>query len=199
MPLRVISYSSPHCKNKLKTTTSILNSGPNAVFSELKFRGLPRKNDMAMQRGYATATLLFLSVLFPFLKKRLADFWSGTLFNHPIETAKYTFYRFLNHERFNRRTLPYNLFCKSIVLYDQAPQRRKVLIVEDTITAESGKKIFSRIMDGRSTDKAFAAPVDQRFGNTYNLIGHQCLLAIIQIHLCLTHKPSKNEKKSQTD
>jgi hypothetical protein len=97
----------------------------NKAFCELNIKSLLRRSGIFKQRGFATASLLFLFVLLPFVKRKLTDFWSCQCLKNQIEAQKDTYYRFLNHERFNWRKLVYNLAIKIIASSDSAPLKRK--------------------------------------------------------------------------
>ena len=113
----------------------------NRAFNELKIRSLLKRSGILKQRGYATITLLFLVVLLPFLKKKLTDFWNCKCLQNQIEAQKDTYYRFLNHERFNWRKFVYLLALKIIALCKDVPLKEKVLIVDDSISPKTGENI----------------------------------------------------------
>jgi len=52
-----------------------------------------------------------------------------------------TYYRFINHERFNWRKFIYFLVLKVIAHSDDSPLKQKVLITDDSISAKTGKNI----------------------------------------------------------
>jgi hypothetical protein len=85
--------------------------------------------------------LIFLFVLLPFLKRKLTDFWNSQCLVNQIDAQKDTYYRFLNHERFNWRKLVYFLALKVIARSDDTPLKEKVLIADDSISAKTGKNI----------------------------------------------------------
>ena len=113
----------------------------NSAFNELNFRSLIRQSNIIKKRGFNTVTLLFLYVLLPFLKRTTTDLWNpGYLQNH-INARKDTFYRFLNHQRFNWRKLVYLVALKTITFSKDVPLKDKVLIADDTVSPKSGKEI----------------------------------------------------------
>lgn len=111
------------------------------AFQELNFRSILKRSGILKKRGYATATLLFLMVLLPFLKKKLTDFWCCKCFQNQIDAQKDTYYRFLNHERFNWRKFVYLLALKVIAQCNDVPLKEKVLIADDSISPKSGENI----------------------------------------------------------
>lgn len=127
-------------KQYQKQTVSI-DSEINQAFQELNVKSLLKRSGILKKRGYATVTLLFLTVLLPFLKKKLTDFWNHGCLQNQIEAQKDTYYRFLNHERFNWRKLVYLLALKVIALCKDIPLREKVLIADDSVSAKTGENI----------------------------------------------------------
>ena len=127
-------------KQYQKQTVSI-DSEINQAFQELNVKSLLKRSGILKKRGYATVTLLFLTVLLPFLKKKLTDFWNSGCLQNQIEAQKDTYYRFLNHERFNWRKLVYLLALKVIALCKDIPLREKVLIADDSVSAKTGENI----------------------------------------------------------
>jgi len=119
----------------------LMDSEINSAFNELNFRSLLHRSNITKQKGYATITLLFLIVLLPFLKRKLSDFWNSKCLQNQIDAQKDTYYRFLNHERFNWRKLVYLLALKVIDRCDDVPLAQKVLIGDDSISPKSGEDI----------------------------------------------------------
>ena len=119
----------------------LMDSEINRAFRELNFRSLLNRSGIIKQKGYAAITLLFLVVLLPFLKRKLTDFWNSQCLYGQIDAQKDTYYRFLNHERFNWRKLVYLVALKIIGFCDKVPLGQKVLIADDSISAKSGKDI----------------------------------------------------------
>jgi len=111
------------------------------AFDELNIKSILRRSGILKKRGYATITLLFLVALLPFLKKKLTDFWNCKCLQNQIDAKKDTYYRFLNHERFNWRKFVYLLAHKVIALCKNVPLKEKVLIVDDSITHKTGENI----------------------------------------------------------
>jgi len=111
----------------------------NKAFDDLKIKSLLHRSHIVKQKGYSTATLLYMIILLPFLKKYLSYFWSAKCFSHQIDAQKDTYYRFLNCERFNWRKFLYFLAIKIIATFDKAPLSESTLIVDDTIACKSGK------------------------------------------------------------
>ena len=118
-----------------------IDSEISRAFQELNFRSLMSRSGISKQRGYATISLMFLIALLPFLKRRLTDFWNSKCLENQIAAEKDTYYRFLNHERFNWRKLVYLLALKVIALCKEVPLKEKVLIADDSISAKSGENI----------------------------------------------------------
>ncbi|MEE4601453.1 MAG: transposase [Desulfobacteraceae bacterium] len=113
----------------------------NRAFSELNFRSLLKRSGITKNKGYATISLIFLFVLLPFLKRKLTDFWSSQCLKNQIDAQKDTYYRFINHERFNWRRFVYLLALKVIAHSDNTPLKEKTLIADDSISAKTGKNI----------------------------------------------------------
>jgi len=111
----------------------------NKALNELSIRSLLNQSNIRKQKGYATISLFYLLILLPFLKQRLSWFWSGKCFLNQLNAQKDTFYRFLNHERFNWRKLVYLLALKVISKSDDVSLRQKTIIVDDTIGLKTGK------------------------------------------------------------
>ena len=135
-----ITYYLSLQKQLLKQSVAF-DSEINSAFNELNFKSLIRQSNIIKKRGFNTVTLLFLYVLLPFLKRTTTDLWNpGYLQNH-INTRKDTFYRFLNHQRFNWRKLVYLVALKMIACSKNVPLKDKVLIADDTVSPKSGKEI----------------------------------------------------------
>jgi hypothetical protein len=113
----------------------------NRAFRELKFRSLLKRSGITKNKGYATISLMFLFVLLPFLKRKLTEFWSSRCLENQIDAQKDTYYRFINHERFNWRKFVYFLALKVISRSDDTPLKEKTLIADDSIAAKTGKDI----------------------------------------------------------
>lgn len=111
----------------------------NKALNELNIRSLLHQSNIRKQKGYATISLFYLLILLPFLKQRLSWFWSGKCFLNQLTAQKDTFYRFLNHERFNWRKLVYLLALKVISKNDDVPLRQKTIIADDTIGLKTGE------------------------------------------------------------
>jgi hypothetical protein len=118
-----------------------IDSEINRAFQELQFRSILKRSGILKQKGYATITLLFLIVLLPFLKKKLTDFWNCRCLQNQIDAQKDTYYRFLNHHRFNWRKFVYLLALKVIAVCKDVPLKEKVLIADDSIFPKSGENI----------------------------------------------------------
>jgi len=113
----------------------------NRAFQELNFRSLLNRSGITKHKGYATISLMFLFVLLPFLKRKLTEFWSSRSLENQIEAQKDTYYRFINHERFNWRKFVYFLALRVIAHSDDTALKEKVLIADDSISAKTGKNI----------------------------------------------------------
>ena len=87
----------------------------NKAFNELKVKSLLHRSNIIKQKGYATASLLYMGILLPFLKKYLSCFWSAKCFSQQINAQKDTCYRFFNCEKFNWRKFLYFLALKVIL------------------------------------------------------------------------------------
>lgn len=105
---------------------------------DLKISSLLRRSAITKQKGYVTFTLIYLIILLPFLRKCLTSLWSPGTLIYRIEAQKDTYYRFLNHERFNWRRFVYLLVTRLITMTDNVPLQQKVLIADDTITYKTG-------------------------------------------------------------
>ena len=113
----------------------------NKAFNELRIKSLLHRCHIVKQKGYATATLLYMIILLPFLKKYLSYFWNAKCFSQQIDAQKDTYYRFLNCERFNWRKFLYFLALRVIATCDEAPLSERILIADDTIAPKSGKNM----------------------------------------------------------
>jgi len=113
----------------------------NRAFQELKFRSLLKRSGITKNKGYASISLMFIFVLLPFLKRKLTEFWSSQYLENQIDAQKDTYYRFINHERFNWRKFVYFLALKVIAHSEDTPLKEKVLIADDSISAKTGKNI----------------------------------------------------------
>lgn len=71
----------------------------------------------------------------------MTDFWSSQCLENQIEAQKDTYYRFINHERFNWRKFVTFLALKVIACSDDTPLKERVLIADDSISAKTGKNI----------------------------------------------------------
>lgn len=113
----------------------------NQAFNEINFRSLTRQSNIIKKRGFDTVSLLFLYILLPFLKRKVSDYWNSQYLQNHVDACKDTFYRFLNHERFNWRKLVYLVALRIIARSKKVPLKDKVLIADDTVVAKSGKEI----------------------------------------------------------
>ena len=136
-----ISSFSLSLQKQIKNQSVCIDTELNRAFRELKFRSLLKRSGITKNKGYATISLMFLFVLLPFLKRTLTDFWSSRCLENQIDAQKDTFYRFINHERFNWRKLVYFLALKVIAHSEDTPLKEKVLIADDSIAAKTGKDI----------------------------------------------------------
>jgi hypothetical protein len=127
-------------QKQIKNQSVSIDTELNRAFRELNFRSLLKRSGITKHKGYATISLMFLFVVLPFLKK-LTDFWSSQCLENQIDAQKDTYYRFINHERFNWRKLVYFLALKVIAHSDDTPLKEKELIADDSISAKTGKEI----------------------------------------------------------
>ena len=118
-----------------------MDSEIDKALQELNFRSLLGQSRIRKQKGYEAITILFFIVLLPFLKKSMTAYWSEENLGQSIAAQKDTFYRFLNHERYNWRRLVYLLAIKLTSMNSHVPLKEKVLIADDTITPKTGKKM----------------------------------------------------------
>ena len=128
-------------QKQIRNQSISIDTELNCAFKELKFRSLLRRSGITKHKGYATISLMFLFVLLPFIKRKLTDFFSSQCLENQIEAQKDTYYRFINHERFNWRKFVYFLALKVIAHSDNTPLKEKVLIADDSISAKTGKDI----------------------------------------------------------
>lgn len=128
-------------QKQIENQSVCIDTELNRAFRELNFRSLLKRSGITKHKGYATISLMFLFVVLPFLKRKLTDFWSSQCLENQIDAQKDTYYRFINHERFNWRKLVYFLALKVIAHSDNTPLKEKVLIADDSISAKSGKEI----------------------------------------------------------
>ncbi len=136
-----ISSFSLSLQKQIQNQSVSIDTELNRAFGELKFRSLLKRSGITKKKGYATISLMFLFVLLPFLKRQLTEFWSSQCLENQIEAQKDTYYRFINHERFNWRKFVYFLVLKVIAYSDDTPLKEKVLIADDSISAKTGKNI----------------------------------------------------------
>jgi hypothetical protein len=136
-----ISSFSLSLQKQIQNQSVSIDTELNRAFRELNLRSLLERSGITKHKGYATISLMFLFVVLPFLKRKLTDFWSSRCLENQIDAQKDTFYRFINHERFNWRKLVYFLALKVIAHSDDTPLKEKVLIADDSISAKTGKDI----------------------------------------------------------
>lgn len=86
-----------------------VDSEINRAFKELNIKSLLNRSNIMKQKGYSTASIIYLMVLLPFLKQYLSYLWSGKACQSQIDAQKDTYYRFLNHSSYHES-------------HDQAPQ-----------------------------------------------------------------------------
>jgi len=110
-------------------------------FSELGIKSLLHRSKIIKQKGYITLTLLYITILLPFIQKHLSSLWMSEALLKQFEAHKDTYYRFLNHERFSWRRFVYLLVLRILVNTDDVPFMQKVLIADDSIVLKTGKKI----------------------------------------------------------
>jgi hypothetical protein len=118
-----------------------MDSELNKAFKELKIKSLLRRSGIRKQKGYPTITLLYLIVLLPFFKKYLNSLWLDNAFIKHFDAQKDTYYRFLNHERFNWRRFIYLLALRVMARCDEATLEQKTLLADDTIEPKSGQNM----------------------------------------------------------
>jgi len=128
-------------QKKLSERNLGLDSEVNKAFNEFKIKSMLHRCNMLKQKGYATATLLYLLILLPFLKKFVSCFWDTPFFTNQLDAKKDTYYRFLNYERFNWRKLVYLLALRVIAATDGVAFAQKVLIFDNIIAKKIGKDI----------------------------------------------------------
>ncbi len=120
-----ISSFSLSLQKQIQNQSVSIDTELNRAFGELKFRSLLKRSGITKNRGYATISMMFLFVLLPFLKRQLTEFWSSQCLENQIEAQKDTYYRFINHERFNWRKFVYFLVLKVIAYSDDTPLKGK--------------------------------------------------------------------------
>ena len=135
-----ITYSLSLQKQISKQSVAF-DSEINQAFNELNFRSLTRQSNIIKKRGFDTVSLLFLYILLPFLKRKVSEYWNSQYLQNHVDARKDTFYRFLNHERFNWRKLVYAVALRIIARSKEVALKDKVLIADDTVSAKTGKKI----------------------------------------------------------
>lgn len=128
-------------QKQIENQTISIDTEINRAFQELNFSSLLKRSGITKNKGYATISLMFLFVLLPFIKRKLTDFWNCQCLENQIDAQKDTYYRFINHERFNWRNFVYFLALKVIAHSDNTPLKEKVLIADDSISAKTGKNI----------------------------------------------------------
>jgi hypothetical protein len=128
-------------QKQIKKNDIIFDSEINRAFQELKLKSLLHRSSIKKQRGYSTASILFLIVLLPFLKRTISDFRNTNYIKSGLDARKDAYYRFLNNERFNWRKLIYLVVLKIISSCEKVPLSQEVLIADDTVAPKSGKKM----------------------------------------------------------
>lgn len=128
-------------QKEMKKRDLSMDSEINKAFRELKIKSLLHRSGIMKQKGYQTISLLYLLVLLPFLKKCLSSLWLSDCFLKHFDARKDTYYRFLNHERFNWRILLYLLASRIIVKCDEVPLKQKLLIADDSIAPKTGQNM----------------------------------------------------------
>ena len=118
-----------------------MDSEFNKAFKELKIKALLHRSGIKKHKGYPTITLLYLVVLLPFFKKYLTSLWLNNAFIKHFDAQKDTYYRFLNHERFNWRKFIYLLALRVMARCDEATLEQKTLLADDTIEPKSGQNM----------------------------------------------------------
>ena len=129
-------------QREMETRNLAMDSEILKAFQELKITSLLRRSAIIKRKGYVTFTLLYLIILLPFLKKYLTSLWLQGFLIYRIEAQKDTYYRFLNHERYNWRRFINLLVTRLLAMIDDVPLRQKVLIGDDTITYKTGSSGF---------------------------------------------------------
>ena len=118
-----------------------MDSEINKAFKELRLKSLLRRSGIKKHKGYPTIALLYLIVLLPFFKRYMSYLWINNCFIKQFDAQKDTYYRFLNHERFNWRTFIYFLALRIITNCDEVSLEQKVLIADDSISPKTGKNM----------------------------------------------------------
>ena len=118
-----------------------IDFGINRAFNELKIKTLLNRSGIRKVRGYAAASVLFVYMLIPFLKKSITELVFRNYIEYKAKAQKDVYYRFINYERFNWRRFIYLVATKIISLFDNVPLSEKVLIVDDTIAPKTGKNM----------------------------------------------------------
>jgi len=118
-----------------------MDSELNKAFKELRIKSLLRRSGITKHKGYPTITLLYLVVLLPFFKKYLTSLWIDNAFTKQFDAQKDTYYRFLNHERFNWRRFIYLLAFRVMAQCDEAALKQKTLLADDTIEPKTGRNM----------------------------------------------------------
>lgn len=139
-----------------------LDTEINRAFNELKLRSLLHQCHFKKQKGYLCIHLLFVLLLLPFLNSRLSRLWAIKYLANFSNAKKDTFYRFLNHERFNWRKFLYLIALKTIANSDDVPLDEKTLIADDTNVNKTGKKM-----------ELVSYHFDHKSGKS--ILGYQCL------------------------
>ena len=99
-------------KRELTKRNPAMDSEINKAIQELNFQRPLRQTRIRKKKGYGAKTILFLTVLFPFLKKSITAYWSEKNLGQFIFAQKDNFYRFLNHDRYNWRRFIFLLDIK---------------------------------------------------------------------------------------
>lgn len=108
---------------------------------ELKIGTILRRSGIRKEKGWSTVSLLFALIVLPLIKQSFSCLWSEDFFNNFISARKDTYYRFLNHPRFNWRRLVALLSCREIARTDRTPFNEKVIVADDTVLPKTGKNM----------------------------------------------------------
>jgi hypothetical protein len=118
-----------------------VESEVNKSMNELGIRTLLHQSGIHKQKGYPALTVLFALIVLPVIKQTLSALWSGSFFENLIQARKDTYYRFLNHPRFNWRKLVSLLACREIARTDGSPFDEKVIIADDSLLGKTGENM----------------------------------------------------------
>ena len=94
-------------QREIKRQRPIIESEIDNSFTELNIKSLLRRSNIKKIKGFSTVSLFFVILLLPLSKINLTYLWTADFYSRFINAGNDTYYRFLNHSRFNWRKFIY--------------------------------------------------------------------------------------------